>query len=77
MLFTRKNQAKRDEPDEKLSHPVGSYERCVRCGKLTGVSKFAPIRERACYLPTAGQLCEDCCYELYGTTDLRTMSTIM
>ena len=47
-------------------------ERCVLCGALTLERKDAAIVNRRCYVPCVGQLCEDCCWETYGTTDLRT-----
>lgn len=46
-------------------------ERCVLCGKLTCVSKATPVGKRKGYLMGAGQLCEECCWQLYGTDDLR------
>jgi hypothetical protein len=38
---------------------------------LTCVSKATPVGERKGYLMGAGQLCEECCWQLYGTEDLR------
>ena len=34
-----------------------ALERCVLCGKLTGVSRDTPIGEREYYVEAAGQLC--------------------
>lgn len=45
-------------------------ERCVLCGAVTEVPVDQPVSERKCYIPGAGQLCSDCCRELYGTEDL-------
>lgn len=48
-----------------------AYERCVRCHRLTDVERDTPVSLRAGYVPGAGQLCPDCCRELYRCEDLR------
>lgn len=47
------------------------FERCAACGKLTEVLRVTPIQDRKTYYPGVGQLCADCCRELYHTDDLR------
>ena len=47
------------------------FERCVVCGKLTDVPKTLPVGRRKTYVSGGGQLCKDCCWRIYGTTDLR------
>lgn len=42
-----------------------ALERCVLCGKLTGVSRDTPIREREYYVEAAGQLCAECFSKIY------------
>ncbi len=46
-------------------------EKCVACGKIVPIRKDTPIWLRKTYLPGAGQLCEACCWKIYGTNDLR------
>lgn len=46
-------------------------ERCVICGTLTEVPMDLPVSERETYMEGAGQLCLECCWKLYQTTDLR------
>lgn len=38
---------------------------CVLCGVKTECSKDTAIRERKGYVEGAGQLCYDCCQDLY------------
>lgn len=49
----------------------GGLERCVLCGELTDEYVSTDISLRKCYVEGAGQLCRKCCWETYGTTDLR------
>lgn len=56
----------REEPKK-----ASSLEICIVCGKITGVPKDKPVSERKTYMEGAGQLCENCCWEIYGTDDLR------
>lgn len=53
---------------QKPAHET--FERCVLCGRATDVPVMQPIGERRCYVIGAGQLCAECCMNLYGTTDL-------
>lgn len=41
-------------------------ERCILCGKLTGICKDTPIGERKYYVEAAGQLCAGCYADLYA-----------
>ena len=49
-----------------------NLQRCVLCGAVTDVPVQMPVSERKCYIPGVGQLCRDCCRELYGSDDLGT-----
>ena len=53
------------------SVPACDFERCVVCGKMTDIPKDLPVSERKTYMEGAGQLCRECCIELYHTDDLR------
>ena len=45
-------------------------EKCVCCGKDSGVPCGTPIAERRYYIQGSGQLCRDCYNELYvGKSD--------
>lgn len=55
--------------EESLSRE--RFEKCVICGKTVPIRKDTPIKLRKTYLPGAGQLCEACCWKIYGTNDLR------
>ena len=60
----------------KSQDPYGSpLERCIACGEMTDIPVNLPISERKTYVPGAGQLCEKCCVELYGTKDLRSLDS--
>ena len=63
-----------DKKEKKLQMDAeeNSVERCVLCGVVTDVPGQMPVSERKCYIPGAGQLCRDCCRELYGSDDLGT-----
>lgn len=50
--------------------PVEMYEVCVVCGRITDVPRTAHIRARRTYVPGCGQLCDECCKEIYHSTDL-------
>lgn len=52
---------KENEQILKPSHK----ERCIICGKEVGYDFNAPIQERRFYVEGAGQLCEECYYNLY------------
>ncbi len=49
------------------------FEKCVVCGRIVPIRKDTPIKLRKMYLPGSGQLCEGCCWRIYGTNDLRTL----
>ena len=51
----------------------GTRERCIICGQVTDVPVDRPISNRKTYLPSAGQLCEDCCRRYCGADDLRSL----
>lgn len=40
-------------------------EKCVICGKDTGISEDMPVAYRKRYIKGSGQLCRDCYYDLY------------
>ena len=40
-------------------------DRCVYCGRDSGIKSNTPIEERVCYIPGCGQLCGDCYIETY------------
>ena len=62
--------------EKKNTDPYSKpLERCISCGEFTNVPVNTPIKDRICYVPGAGQLCEKCCVELYGTKDLRTLDS--
>ena len=62
----------RKEKNLQIDSEENSFERCVLCGVVTDVPVQMPVSERKCYIPGAGQLCRDCCRELYGSDDLGT-----
>jgi len=66
------NISSRKKNTDPYSKPL---ERCISCGEFTDVPVNTPIKDRAFYVPGAGQLCEKCCVELYGTKDLRTLDS--
>lgn len=62
----------RKKKTSQIDSEEDSFERCVLCGAVTDVPVQMPVSERKCYIPGAGQLCRDCCRELYGSDDLGT-----
>lgn len=62
--------ANRQKKISQIDSDENSFERCVLCGAVTDVPFQQPVSERKCYVPGAGQLCEKCCIDLYGTDDL-------
>lgn len=58
--------------DKKGQKRNSRMERCVLCGRILNVSVDLPISERKTYVETSGQLCEECCWEVYGTNWLQT-----
>ena len=65
-LLRRRWDGRSAEPEDE-----SEMETCVVCGRHTEVPKELPVSERKTYMPGGGQLCEDCCWEIYHTTDLR------
>ena len=45
--------------------PDNYNEKCVCCGKDSGVPHGTPIAERKYYIQGSGQLCGSCYYKLY------------
>lgn len=43
-----------------------STEKCIRCGKETGISVEIPIEKRYYYVDGSGQMCKECYEEVYG-----------
>ena len=70
-LLRRRRSSRDAEPEDKPE-----METCVVCGRRTDVPKDLPISERRTYVPSGGQLCEDCCWEIYHTTDLRELEEL-
>jgi len=62
-----------DNKNKKIDDSVGSdrdliqKERCVLCGCMTDIDLDTPIQLRRHYVIAAGQLCEKCFYDIYGT----------
>lgn len=44
-------------------------EKCVLCGKDTEIPVSTLIRDRKCYIPGCGQLCEECYYHLISSNE--------
>lgn len=57
--------AHKGDEQGKLIHDA-DYEKCVLCGKQTGIPKMMPISERAYYIKGSGQLCPECYRKIYG-----------
>ena len=49
-------------------------ERCVLCGRVTGVPVSRPVSERTRYVDGAGERCPACFAEVYGVSGLRWIS---
>lgn len=47
------------------------YDMCVICGKETPYPREMDIELRFCYIEGAGQLCEDCCKQIYEEKNKR------
>lgn len=58
--------------DIKKQKKASRMEKCVLCGRILDISVDMPISKRKTYVETGGQLCEECCWEVYGTTHLQT-----
>ena len=50
---------------EEWQMPDNGNDKCVCCGKDSGVPCGTPIAERKYYIQGSGQLCGDCYLELY------------
>lgn len=57
--------------NKKQDTDTDRYEKCVLCGKETDVKFSVPVGERKTYMIGVGQLCPECCMEVYHTADLR------
>ena len=71
--MTNKNDPCRQDEHKRLLADGGKKERCVLCGRMAGVERDTDISRRECYVPGAGQLCRECYWETYGTTDHRAL----
>lgn len=49
----------------KQEETAMTNDRCVVCGKDSGVPSDTPIEKRERYILGSGQLCTDCYFELY------------
>ena len=54
---------------------IAENDKCVLCGKDSGMPENMPINERKNYVKGCGQLCEDCFYRLYRRPDSENMMT--
>ena len=72
--FVSKIFANRKKKDLQTDSDENCFERCVLCGAVTDVPRQQPVSERKCYVPGAGQLCRDCCINLYGTEAFETIA---
>lgn len=61
----------RDDARAPREPAGGQYERCCLCGRVTEVQVSEPVQLRRHYVQGVGQLCPDCCWEVYRTDDLR------
>lgn len=48
---------------------MNTNDKCVICGKDTGIPHDTPIENRRRYITGSGQLCEDCYFDLYIKPD--------
>ena len=64
----------RKKKTSQMDSGENSFERCVLCGAVTDVPRQMPVSKRKCYIPGAGQLCRDCCIDLYGTEIFETIA---
>ncbi len=54
---------------------IAENDKCVLCGKDSGMPENMPINERKNYVKGCGQLCEDCFRRLYRHPDSENMMT--
>ena len=65
LLDTRGRKQKRAGREREV-HRVEDKERCILCGRLTGVLKNKPVAGREHYIEGAGQLCRECYRKMYA-----------
>ena len=73
MIFNLKNKPQLEPEDTKNPNTANNSsvhsiktEKCVVCGRDTGVPFDTPISERKYYEPGSGQICETCYRKLYA-----------
>lgn len=66
-----REMVERDDGRNSCELAGGLYERCCLCGKVTDVLVSESVQLRRHYVQGVGQLCPDCCWEVYRTDDLR------
>ena len=54
---------------------IAANDKCVLCGKDSGMPENMPINERKNYVKGCGQLCESCFRRLYRHPDSENMMT--
>ena len=54
---------------------IAENDKCVLCGKDSGMPENMPINERKNYVKGCGQLCESCFRRLYRHPDSENMMT--
>lgn len=69
-IFALNRKNRKTDADQQNTSSAKAFERCVLCGRVTDVPLQQPISERSGYVIGAGQLCQECCRDLYGTVDL-------
>ena len=57
------------EFENMIPKTMDQYEKCVLCGKVTTTLSDTSVRDRSCYIETAGQLCFSCYREIYMKPD--------
>lgn len=50
---------------EESPMPDNINDKCVCCGKDTGIPRNTPVSERSWYISGSGQLCGECYLDLY------------
>lgn len=71
-FHTRKsgeNNIMKNLATNKTKIRVNEKDKCVFCGKETGYDSSTPIYVREYYIECAGQLCEECYFDIYGEAD--------
>ena len=67
---TKKKTLEKIYSEQHKEKYAEKMDKCVLCGALTDIPMMQPVGERRYYIAGAGQLCRECCMELYGTDDL-------